>query len=204
MDSTIGEAPNHRRRHRAATARIASLVAIVGLVLPIAGGAATAAGTQRERYHISDAFSYDDCGLQIDATYEASGLYLLKNDGREMDNYSWRLVETNSANGKWFERSGNAMSADITAVHVEGTIYRFRTIEAGRSITFRDMNGTRLFSDHGMYAITYLLDTKGDADPSNDEVVDGSLELTADRGHHEAGAYFADHDWCEFVTGLIG
>lgn len=35
-------------------------------------------------------------------------------------------------------------------------------IQAGSSITFRDMSGTRILSDHGLFAISYLLDTKAD------------------------------------------
>jgi hypothetical protein len=185
------------------TTMVASSAAIV--IFGTAGNGAVAfAGSTTEHYSFSDTYVQEDCGFPVEVTFESSGLYQVKNDGRELDNYSWRIVETNPANGKWFVRSGNGMSQDITMTLVEGTIYRFVAIHAGRTFTVWNMDGERLFFDRGLSMFTFLLDTKGDADPSNDEVIEDSVELLRQGGSHDAEAYFSEHDWCEFVQDLIG
>ncbi len=181
----------------------ATLIAVLA-VFAMTAAPAAGSGTFSERYAFSVSFEHEDCGFPISATYEERGLYQAKVSGREMNNYDWRLVETNPANGKWFERGGNGIGLDVKFTLVEGTIYRFTSIDAGNSISIWDMDGNRLFHDRGLLEVTYLLDTKGDADPDNDEVVEGTFELTADRGKHPANEYFAENDWCEFVTDLIG
>lgn len=174
------------------------------LAIGLVAGAAAAADPRVEPYAFTDAWTYDDCGFPIDVQFEISGVYRVNPQGHEFDNNEWRVVETNPETGESFVRSGNAMSLDTTSTFVEGTIYRFTTTQAGRSITFWDPEGNVLFRDRGQVTITYLLDTKGDPDPSNDEVVEGSVDVLRVAGPHPAADYFAENDWCEFVTGLIG
>jgi hypothetical protein len=51
-----------------------------------------------------------------------------------------------------------------------------------------------------MLRTTFQIDTLGDADLSNDEYIEGSFSVVADRGRHP-GFYF---DYCATLERLIG
>src|SRR5262245_61178592 len=96
---------------------------------------AHAAPLVREHYNYTDSGSFDDCGFQIDFTTVGGGVFILK-EGRRgdatpylFDNYEYDNVFTNPANGKWFTRHGDGLYKDLHIVNVEGTIYRFESVE---------------------------------------------------------------------------
>lgn len=101
--------------------------------------------------------------------------------------------------GRWFTREGDGLYKDLRATLVQGTIYQFDAIEAGQPWIVRDMDGELVLRDRGLLHTRFQMDTKGDSDPSNDELVAGSWELVADRGSH-AGFYV---DYCQMAKELL-
>jgi len=159
-------------------------------------------------YHFRDFFTYDDCGLTVVATAENEGQFRLKS-GRQgdptpyyFDNYEWHVVSTNPANGKWFREDGQGVYRDLHITKVEGTVYTFVAQETGRPYSLTDMNGNKVFFDRGRLLTTFQVDTKGDADLSNDEFIEDSWQLLSENGSHPG--FFFDGDFCEIVQDLLG
>jgi len=161
------------------------------------------------RFSGMDRFHYEDCGVPVDVTATDEHTFSLKS-GRHgdatpyyFDNYEWHAVSRNPDNGKWFREDGQGLYKDLTITKVEGTVYTFVSQETGRPYTLTDMNGNRVFFDHGRLLTTFQVDTKGDADLSNDEFIEGSFALLAENGDHPN--WFWDGDWCtDIVIPLLG
>jgi len=153
-------------------------------------------------------FTYSDCGVRVDVVIEGEGMLRLR-PGKHgdstpyfFDNYSFTVVSTNPANGKWFSEVHNGLYRDLRITNVSGTIYTFVAQETGRPFVITDMNGKRVFFDHGRLLTTFQVDTKGDDDLGNDEFVEGSFALLAENGDHPL---FSLEDWCgEVVQPLLG
>lgn len=162
-----------------------------------------------DHYRWSDQWSYDDCGfpVEVDATF--SGTFRLL-DGRAgnptpyyFDNYEAHFVTRNPANGKWFREDAQGLYRDLRITNVAGTVYEFQAIEVGRPYVLTDMNGQKVYFDRGHLRTTFQVDTKGDADLSNDEYVEDSWALLADNGSHPF--FYFDGDWCaDIVVPLLG
>jgi hypothetical protein len=175
------------------------------------GGHGTIAVTRTANaahYSYIDRFSYSDCGFTVNVVHENSGTFHLR-PGRQgdttpyyFDNYEWHTVQTNPANGKWFREDGQGLYRDLHITKVEGTVYTFVSQETGRPYTLTDMNGNRVFADRGRLLTTFQVDTKGDADLSNDEFIEGSFQLLDDNGAHPFWHF--DGDFCEIVQNLLG
>ena len=188
--------------------RISKLVLVVAVV---AGSAlvvqtAQAAPLVREHYSGTDSFSFDDCGFLIEGTSTFSGLFMLK-EGRGSDatpylsdNFAYDNVFTNPATGAWFTRHGQGMYKDLRIVNVEGTIYRFESMEVGQPFVIRDSNGNLVMRDRGRLLTGFTVDTLGDDNLDNDIFVDDSFELLADSGQHPG--FYAD--FCDIANDLIG
>jgi hypothetical protein len=69
-----------------------------------------------------------------------------------------------------FTVSGNGLWRDQHITLVEGTIYHFEVIEAGSPVTVR-VDGKVIVRDRGSIVWEFTVDTKGDADLDNDELV---------------------------------
>jgi hypothetical protein len=169
-------------------------------------GPANAAPLTREHYSGTDSFSFEDCGFLIEGTTTFSGVFMLK-QGRAgdptpylFDNYSRDTVYTNPATGAWFTLHGNGLFKDLHVVNVEGTIYRFESIEVGQPFVVRDSNGNVVLRDRGRLLTTIEVDTLGDNNLDNDIFIDGSFQLLADNGRHPG--FFAD--FCDIAADLIG
>ena len=182
------------------TAFLVLACAIVG------AGGASAKPLVHEHYSGTDDFSFDDCGIPIDAFGTFSGLFILK-DGRGGDptpyvlnNYDASTVYTNSDTGAWFTITANGLYKDVRLTQVDGTIYRLDVMEVGRPFRVQDSDGNQVMVDRGRLLYTALLDTQGDADLSNDTFFDGTFEVLADNGAHP-GFYT---DFCDLATSLIG
>jgi len=169
-------------------------------------GPAQAAPLTREHYSGTSSFSLDDCGFLIEGTTTFSGVFMLK-QGRAgdptpylFDNYSHDTVYTNPATGAWFTIHGDGLFKDLHIENIEGTIYRFETIEVGQPFVLRDSAGRVVLRDRGRLQTSIEIDTLGDSDIDNDIVIDGSFQLLADNGRHPG--FFAD--FCAIATDLIG
>jgi hypothetical protein len=167
---------------------------------------AHAAPLEREHYSGTDSGSFDSCGFQIDFSTTFGGVFMLK-DGRRgdatpyvFDNYSYDDVFTNPATGAWFTRHGEGLYKDLHIVNVDGTVYRFESIEVGQPFVIRDSDGNVVVRDRGLLRSGFTVDTLGDDNLDNDVFVDGSFELLADNGKHP-GFYM---DFCEIAAELIG
>lgn len=180
---------------------IAALAA-VALAVPTA---ANASPLEREIYSGTDSFDFDDCGFLIHGEVSFSGLFMLKaprgDDSLPLyfDNYEAHEVLT--ANGRTLTIDHQGLYKDVRITLVEGTTYQIEAMEAGQPFVARDGEGNLLFHDRGLLRVTFQIDTLGDDDPENDEFVEGSYELLADRGRHpgfyldfcaEMEAYFFD------------
>jgi len=151
----------------------------VGAIVVAAASPVSAEPIEQEHYtfQASDTFTDTECGepITIDYTAEFSGLFKLR-PGRHgdptplvFDNYSGVETYTNVANGKTATIRHEGLFKDVHVEHVEGTVYRFTAIETGRPVVVFGPDGNRLIFDRGRIRYTFLVDTKGDADPDNDE-----------------------------------
>ena len=164
------------------------LVPIMGLLVLALAGPVQAAPLVREHYSGSDSYDFDDCGfaVHVDVTFE--GVFMLKApraDGAPpylFDNYE--VHETLTANGKTLTVDHQGLYKDLRITHVEGTVYQFVAIEAGRPFVVRDEDGTVLLRDRGLLKSTFQVDTMGDTDLSNDVFIEASFEVLKDAGAH--------------------
>jgi len=183
------------------------LVALTAIgVAAVGAGTVEAEPLDREHYSGTDSDSFDDCGFTIDVEATFSGLFMLK-EGRRgdptpyvFDNYRYVNVFTNPATGASFTQSGNGLFKNLHIVNVEGTVYRFESIEVGRPFEIRDMAGNLVIKDRGHLRTRFSLDTQGDTDLENDVFIEGTFELVADNGAHPG--FFID--FCDIANDLIG
>jgi hypothetical protein len=180
------------------------------LLTGIAGAAALApaqaAPLEREHYQGTFTEEFDCDGITLRQEVSIQGQFMLK-QGRAgdpnpylTDNYEYSVRTTAVPDtGRWFTREGNGLYKDRKITLVEGTVYQVDAIEAGQPWIVRDMDGNLVLRDRGLLHTRYQVDTKGDADPSNDEFVEGSWELVADRGSHP-GFYV---DYCQMAKDLL-
>src|SRR5262249_42902285 len=159
-------------------------------------------------YSYVDYFTDDSCGLTVNGTVTGNGLFRL-NAGRHgdptpylFDNYEQHIASTNPANGKWFREDKNGLYRDLHITNVGGTVYQFVSQETGRPYTLTASDGTRMFMDRGRLLTTFQVDTKGDADLSNDEFVDGSFQLLDEKRARRA--YLFEGVFCDIVRDLPG
>ena len=180
----------------------ACAVGLVGLCASPAG----AEPLEREHYsdQESDTFTDTECGAPITIDYvgEFSGVFMLKR-GRGgdptplfFDNYSGVETFTNVANGETATIRHQGLFKDVRAEHVEGTVYRFTAIETGRPVVVFGPDGQRLTFDRGRIRYTVLVDTQGDADPSNDVFLGDEREPDV-AGPHPI--FVGDVDFCDLL-----
>jgi hypothetical protein len=176
------------------------LVPVVTLLALALAGPAQAAPIVYEHYSGTESFDFDDSGFVIHNEVVFEGVFMLKApraDGappRLFDNY--HVIETLSANGRTATIEHQGLYKDLHITHVEGTIYEFVAIEAGRPFTVLDGDGNILIRDRGVLFTTFQVDTKGDSDLENDEFIEGSWSLLRDAGSHP-GFYI---DFCAEMT----
>ena len=175
----------------------------LAIVTLFAAAPASAKPLVHEHYSGTDSFDFADCGFVIHNDVTFSGLFLLKPGKhgdptpRLFDNYVSH--ERLSANGKFVTIDHNGLYKDLHVTRIEGTIYEFVVMEAGRPFTLRDMNGSLIFKDRGLLLASFRVDTLGDSDLGNDVFVDGSFSVLRDSGSHP-GFYV---DFCEVVGPLL-
>ena len=180
-------------------------VPVVAMLALAFAGSVQAAPIEREHYSGTDSFDFDDCGFVIHDEVVFDGVFMLKApraDGAPpfyFDNY--HSVETLTANGRTATIEHQGLYKDLRITHVEGTIYQFVAMEAGRPFTVIDSDGNVLIRDRGVLMVTFQVDTMGDSDLENDEFIEGSWSLLKDAGSHP-GFYI---DFCaEMTTYFLG
>jgi hypothetical protein len=186
--------------------RLVSVGAVcASVVAMMAATPVSAKPLEREHYTSvdTDTFTDTECGapITIDYTGEFSGLFMLKK-GRGgdptpyfFDNYSGVETFTNVANGKTATIKHQGLYKDLRIVRVEGTVYHFTAIETGRPVVVFGPNGERLIFDRGRIRYSFVVDTKGDADLSNDEFVEDFEPVVA--GPHPI--FFDEVDFCDLL-----
>jgi hypothetical protein len=193
-------------RHRTTAFTLGAASLLTGIACVAALAPAQAAPLEREHYQDTFTDEFDCDGITLRQEVSVQGLFMLK-QGRAgdptpylSDNYEYSMRATAVPDtGRWFTREGNGLYKDRKITLVQGTVYQFDAIEAGQPFIVRDMDGNLVLRDRGLLHTRFQVDTKGDADQSNDEFVEGSWELVADRGSHP-GFYV---DYCQMAKDLL-
>lgn len=189
-------------RHRTTAAALGAALLAVLAGTPLA--AAQAEPLVKDRYEGTFTGQFDCDGITLRQEGSYSGLFKLR-QGRAgdptpywFDNYSYSMTITAVPDtGRWFTREGNGLYKDLRITHLEGTVYEFEAIETGQPWVVRDMDGELVLRDRGLLHTRFVVDTKGDDDPGNDEQL--SWELVADRGAHPGFSI----DYCQMAKDLL-
>lgn len=180
---------------------VSVVVASLALTVP-----AQATVQDHEHYSVPFSDDFELCGFSIHLEGLASGNARNRVGKGDLDtayfgldNYEYTSRFTNTANGRYFTQWGNAILHDIKATHVEGSTFRFTTVEAGRPFNLSDSSGRVLVRDRGAIRSTYLFDTEGDHTPGG-----VFLELLSERvsGPHP-GFFMTEEEFCAVVTPLL-
>ena len=180
---------------------VATVAALFTVAIP-------AQATVRDHEHYSQPFSDDfvACGFSIHTEGLATGNARIRVGKRDLDtaffgldNYAYSETWTNTANGRTLTIWGDAVIRDVSATHVEGSIFRFTTVESGRPFNLADASGHVLIRDRGAIRQTYLFDTEGDHTPGGI-----FLDLLEERvsGPHP-GFLMSEDEFCAVVTPLL-
>ena len=187
-----GLAPGPRRRMIGA--------ALTGLLVLFVTLPAAAQATIAERGRIEDTFtdSYDDCGFLVTVDGSVSSQYRFRQGKGDLAtafflqaNFSWEEVHT--ANGRSITLRGHGVSNETQARQVDGTIFEFRSIEAGQPFAVYDADGNLVLRDRGVIRFTYLYDTEGDDVPGGVFIDELDLQIA---GPHPG----FDLDWSEICA----
>jgi hypothetical protein len=179
----------------------------VGALTLSTAGPAGAAPLEVEHYSFeeSDTFTDTECGepITIDFHVEGSGVFMFK-EGRAggpplvFDNYESTETFTNVDTGETATLYHQGSYKDLRAVHVEGTVYEFTAIEAGRPVVAFGPDGERLLFDRGQIRFTFRVDTQGDDDLGNDVFIDEEEPRVA--GPHPV--FLEEVDFCDLLDVL--
>ena len=169
----------------------------------IAASAAPATVVDQGRFvDESYGFSYD-CGFPVEVDGIGSGNFRLR-EGKgqtdtayfSLDRITFEEIHTNPLTGAWFKVSGHFASNELTAHHVEGSVFEVRTIKAGPVATNEDAEGNVIYRDRGADKRTILFDTEGDNEPG------GAFVDLIDMDF--AGPHDGFGRLCDVATELIG
>jgi hypothetical protein len=188
-----------RRPARAFPVAAASLLALVSaapvLAKPLDSG--TFSGTD----------SGTECGIYArESTF--SGRFMLKDatpatDGQFFyfeSRVTYTDVMTNPETGAFFTVTGSSLFKEAQARRVTGTVFTYRTIEAGQPFVVTDMTGKVIVRDVGLIETSYVFDSLGDNAPGGVQLEDPTLVRVA--GPHPG---FEDtFDFCALADQLIG
>ena len=186
--------------------RVKLTVVALGVLAALVVAAVPVGATviDRGRYSHTDSFSYDDCGFLVEVSVEFGGVFRIRQGKNKnssafflMDNFYYREIHTNPETGEWLVMRGNGVFNETRAQRVEGTIFKFSSIEAGQPFVLEDSSGDVVLRDRGVIRRAILFDTEGDDEPGGTEIE--ILEEVV-KGPHPG--FFADH--CDVIDDLIG
>lgn len=168
--------------HRVPARHLARTIFTLGaalLSLVLVAGPATATTIGREHYSDDYGFSFDDCGFWIDVAGHDEGVAHLRVGKGALssafflhDNFEFVETWTRRDTGDWFRLSGNALFQETKAVHIEGTICEFTSIQAGVPFHLTDSDGNVVFHDRGVIRQVIQFDTLGDDTPGGEFIAD--------------------------------
>jgi hypothetical protein len=179
---------------------VLAAMAVVGL------GAVSAGATvvEQGRYADTYSFAYDDCGFPVEVAGEVSGQFRFRQGtGRNAsafflrDRFSYREIHTNTDTGEWFLVRGQGVFNEVKAIRVEGSIFKFVSVEAGQPFVVEDSAGNVVLRDRGAIRRTILFDTLGDDEPGGEFLEDLDVRVS---GPHPG--FFVD--FCAIASDLIG
>jgi hypothetical protein len=179
---------------------VATVAALLAMALP-----AQATVIAHEHYTDSGTDEFTECGFDIRVDFTASGNLRTRAGKHDLDtaffgldNYEFTAKWTNTANGRFFTVWGNGVFRDVKATHVEGSIFRFTTVDSGRSFNVVDASGRVVLRDRGSVRETYLFDTEGDDVPGGIFLEQLSLRLS---GPHPS--FVSHEEFCAGITPLL-
>lgn len=177
-----------------------ALLVLAGAGLMALSSAAPVAATifAGGHYAGTDAWTYDDCGPTVVVTAEYGGVFRVRTGkGADasaffmMDNYWYREIHRRESDGKAAVIWGDGVYNETRATNVGGSVFEFRTINAGAPFTMSDGDGNVLFRDRGTITQTFLFDTLGDLTPGGQFVAPIDLQTHGQFPGFEA-------DLCEY------
>ncbi len=194
------------RRLTRGRAWVAALVTTLVAIVWSANIAAEARVLDRQRY--SGTFEVDEmnCGRHQHIEGTVRGVTMLKASQGDLplrlfDNYDIHEVFTeDDGDGYIIDQSG--LYSDVRVRHAGGTLYRYTAINVGQVFTIRTLDGKAVQRDRGLLEITYLMDTQGDSDPSNDVFLEDSLRLVRSAGKHPYATQ-TDAEYCAVIEQAI-
>jgi len=101
-----------------------------------------------------------------------------------VERFSIEETWTDPETGGWFTVRANMLGNEVKARPVDGTIFEFRKVEAGRQ-TVWNSEGELVAHNSGALLITFLFDTLGDGMPGGEYDWDSFVEDA--RGPHQIG-----------------
>lgn len=154
-------------------------------------------------------FSGTDSGIECDAFVREStfsGWFTIKDASPATSGqffyYSSHVkytdVITNPDTGAFFTVSGNSLFKEVRAQLVEGSTFRYRTIQVGQPFVITDMDGKVVLRDSGLIEVSYVFDSRGDGAPGGVLLEDPILSRVA--GPHPG----LDFDFCALANQLVG
>jgi hypothetical protein len=147
---------------------------------------------------------FEECGkhLRSEFVYEATSIIRAGKHDLDTAFFGHFMLDavdtiTNLENGKFLTIEIHAMTKDVQAERVSGSIFESVTIEVGQPFTLRDMSGEIVIRDRGQLRFTYLFDTEGDDVPGGIFIEELSVKVAGPHAGFEM-------EWCEVMDDLIG
>jgi hypothetical protein len=188
------------RRSLATTAALA-LAALACAALP-----AQAQVINHEHFEFTFSEESELCGIAVHQDSEVSFTEHLRVGKGEAESaflvhvtFQYTDTFTNPATGEFLVIEGHAVFQDIKATRVEGSVFRFTSVEAGQVVVLRDSSGRVVLRDRGVIRSTLLFDTLGDDTPGGEEL--GERVTVRLAGPHPS---FDEDAFCAAVEDLIG
>jgi hypothetical protein len=185
------------RRSRGLVARLSQSALVVVPVVAMLVGPARATIAEADTFHDSFTFTHFDCGFPVDVEGVADGRFRIR-VGTGADATAFFLQsrvtwsEVHSANGTSVTLAGHFLYNEPRAIHVEGSIFEFHSIEAGQPFAIYDADGTLVLRDRGVIRHTYLFDTQGDDLPGGIFIEDVDVQIGGPHPSFEGGI----EDYC--------
>ncbi len=191
-------------RRAAAAAGVAAVLAVPALVV------SSAQATVLDRGVWQDAGQNQfSCSVDVVQDWTARGVFLIKG-GRGGDPMPYLLDQIRAhsvftspdAPGRWYTVDQEFVQIDTKITQVDGDIYTIDSQLVGNGLFVRDETGLvdAAYHDSGRLLFRAVIDTKGTADPDDDELVSGAL-LDVNGPHP---VLFSGLELCDLADELLG
>jgi hypothetical protein len=188
------------------TKRGGVLMAVCATTLLALLGPAAARPIERDRFQDSGTEVINLCGLRIRESFQVSGSFVLKRQGRRQLAYAIQHVHglvtrTNLANGKTLRETFNNVFKDQKIIINNGDGTLTILVMATGSNKIFGPDGKLLINDPGQIRFELLIDHGGTpADPSDDEFIRELGLVKGSTGRND----FEGLNFCQFVRASIG